>query len=56
MKHILKNSSGRAIPGEVVAVMGPSGSSKTTLLNLLSQRSKLSLGGKFTGEIVANNR
>ncbi|KAI7815062.1 white [Rhyzopertha dominica] len=38
-KHILKDVSGVAYPGELLAVMGASGAGKTTLLNALTFRS-----------------
>ena len=37
-RDLLKNVSGVAVPGEVVALMGASGAGKTTLLNTLLQR------------------
>jgi len=38
VKHILHGITGSVDPGEVLALMGPSGGGKTTLLNLLSGR------------------
>ncbi|EFC38572.1 predicted protein [Naegleria gruberi] len=43
--------SGFVKPGEVLAIMGPSGAGKTSLLNILSQRVKAS-----GGEILANGQ
>jgi ABC-type lipoprotein export system ATPase subunit len=43
-KVILHNSSGYAKPKEMVAIMGASGSGKTSLLNILGQRLDLSKG------------
>lgn len=37
-KQILKNVSGHAKAGELTAIIGPSGSGKSSLLNLLSKR------------------
>jgi len=39
------------ISGEVLAIMGPSGAGKTSLLNILSQRVK-----KFSGKLIVNNQ
>lgn len=51
MKHILKGVSGRAEPGEVVALMGASGAGKTTLLDILANRKTM---GEISGEILMN--
>jgi ABC-type multidrug transport system ATPase subunit len=43
-KKILNNINGYAKPGELVAIMGASGSGKTSLLNFLAARLGLSPG------------
>jgi len=43
-KQILKDLSGAAEPGELLAIMGPSGGGKTSLLNTLSRRAKITSG------------
>uniref|UniRef100_K3WC73 ABC transporter domain-containing protein n=1 Tax=Globisporangium ultimum (strain ATCC 200006 / CBS 805.95 / DAOM BR144) TaxID=431595 RepID=K3WC73_GLOUD len=48
---ILKNVSGRCAAGELTAVIGPSGSSKTTLLDILADRVH---SGELEGSIEAN--
>lgn len=48
-KIILKNVTGYAKPGEMVAIMGASGSGKTSLLNILGQRLDLSKGSTVSG-------
>ena len=48
-KSILRGLSGHAQPGELVAIMGPSGAGKTSLLNCLAQRSP-----GFGGEVSLN--
>eukprot|EP00158_Paraphelidium_tribonemae_P006147 Partr_v1_DN27702_c0_g1_i1_m67543 putative ATP-binding cassette, subfamily G (WHITE), member 2 len=50
-KQILDEISGLVRPGELFAVMGPSGGGKTTLLDILSGRV-----GKFSGKISINGR
>jgi ABC-type multidrug transport system ATPase subunit len=50
-KHILKGLSGAARPCHVMALMGPTGSGKTSLLNVLSGR--VPAGGDLTGEVRA---
>lgn len=46
-KYILHGITGSVHPGEILALMGPSGGGKTTLLNVLSGRIKLN-GGSIT--------
>ena len=55
-KRILSNISGYAKPKEMVAIMGASGSGKTSLLNVLAQRLALSPGAILEGEVRCNNR
>jgi ABC-type lipoprotein export system ATPase subunit len=50
-KKILNNVTGYAKPGEMVAIMGASGSGKTSLLNILGQRLDLSIGSSVSGTI-----
>ena len=54
MKQILHSVSGYARPGEMVAIMGASGSGKTSLLNILGQRQNVSKGCKIDGMIKCN--
>jgi ATP-binding cassette subfamily G (WHITE) protein 2 len=48
---LLKGVTGRAMPGEMVALMGASGAGKSTLLDVLAQRKTT---GKILGEITYN--
>ncbi len=56
MKQILTNSNGFAKPKELMAIMGASGSGKTSLLNVLAQRMSLSPGYTLEGLVRCNNR
>jgi ABC-type multidrug transport system ATPase subunit len=55
-KQILHGLSGFAKPGQLMAVMGASGSGKTSLLNVLGQRLGLSPGSTMNGEVRCNDR
>ena len=55
-KQVLKGLSGFAKPGEIMAIMGASGSGKTSFLNVIGQRMGLSKGSKMVGEVRCNNR
>ncbi|XP_012258088.2 protein white isoform X2 [Athalia rosae] len=54
LKHILKDVSGVAYPGELLVIMGSSGAGKTTLLNALTFRSPQ--GVTVSGIRAANGR
>jgi len=50
-KVLIQNISGEAKPGELLALMGPSGAGKTTVLNSLAKRQALT-----SGKILLNGR
>jgi len=52
-KTILRDVTGSARPGEVLALMGPTGSGKTSLLNALAGRTPL--GGTLRGTITVDD-
>ena len=54
-KTIIKNVSGIVRPGEFLAIMGPSGAGKTSLLNALSGKYQKNLL-KVSGKVVINGR
>ncbi|CAD5121041.1 DgyrCDS9580 [Dimorphilus gyrociliatus] len=51
-KQILFNVSGECKPGEILAILGPSGAGKTSLMNILSGRSQCS----YTGELLVDGK
>eukprot|EP01114_Cavostelium_apophysatum_P012545 TRINITY_DN2833_c0_g1_i4.p1 TRINITY_DN2833_c0_g1~~TRINITY_DN2833_c0_g1_i4.p1 ORF type:complete len:1333 (-),score=277.19 TRINITY_DN2833_c0_g1_i4:35-4033(-) len=51
-KQILKGMSGYARPGELLAILGTSGSGKSSLLNILAGRAD---DGNFSGDVFIND-
>ena len=56
-KHILQNISGSAKSGEMVAIMGPTGCGKTSLMNVLAARAPTGnmVYAKLSGEVIVND-
>ncbi|PSC69664.1 ABC ATP-binding isoform 1 [Micractinium conductrix] len=54
VKTILDGLGGHAAPGQLLAVMGPTGSGKTSLLNALAGR--LPTGGTLEGSVTVNGQ
>ena len=55
-KRVVANNDGHVCPTEIVAVMGPSGAGKTSLLNVLSRRESTSGGSYSKGAIKVNGQ
>lgn len=55
-REILKGMSAVVKPGEVVAIMGPSGAGKTSLLNILAGRVSSDRKKTITGRIMVNDQ
>jgi ABC-type multidrug transport system ATPase subunit len=53
-KDVLKGLTGAVVPNHVMALMGPTGSGKTSLLNVLSGR--VPAGGVLSGDVQVNRR
>lgn len=56
MKFLLKNVSGEAKPGRLLAIMGPSGSGKRTLLNVLAGQLEASPRLHLSGLLEFNGK
>lgn len=52
--EFLHSTSGIARPGDFVAIMGPSGAGKTTLMNILAQKIRTSANSTIGGCVYAN--
>lgn len=55
-KHVLKGLSGYALPGETLYIMGQSGSGKTSLLNVLSDRINTNSSHIVSGKPLINHK
>lgn len=56
LKPILCGLSGRVDPGQLLAILGPSGSGKSSLLNALAERLPITKGATYEGELLLNGR
>lgn len=52
-RQILKNVSGVCLPGQLTAILGPSGAGKTSFLDILAGRKNI---GKITGDVLFNGQ
>lgn len=55
-KDVLKNCTGEARPGRLMAIMGPSGAGKTSLLNALAGQVPEISSAKLTGVVLTNSK
>eukprot|EP00667_Euglena_gracilis_P025523 EG_transcript_29996 len=55
-RHLLQDVTGVARPGDLLAIMGPSGAGKTSLLNALAGRLPKANKGELYGDIMVNGR
>lgn len=53
--ELLAGVAGRARPGRVLAVMGPSGAGKTTFLKALAQALPFQRGARLTGAVTGRD-
>uniref|UniRef100_A0A7S2ZWD0 ABC transporter domain-containing protein n=2 Tax=Rhodosorus marinus TaxID=101924 RepID=A0A7S2ZWD0_9RHOD len=52
--HILKDCTGEAKPGHLLALMGPSGAGKTSLINVLASQVPRSAKAEIRGQLTCN--
>lgn len=52
-RKVLNDLTGVALPGRIMAIMGPSGAGKTTFIDIIAQRKT---EGKVTGTILVNGK
>ena len=55
-KHILKGLNGHAKTGEMLAILGPTGCGKTSLLNVLAARVPVTKTAELSGNITINGQ